>query len=167
MTLAHAEDLYHTQFRQQRRHGASPHTQLLLVDEADRLKLPALEQLRDHYDRSQLGLVLIGTPGIEKRLGRYPQLYGRVGFVHEFRPLSTQELTFVLTHHWPDLGLDDQGDFTADEAVTTIARITGGNLRLAQRLMTQVVRILEINELRTVTKEVVETARESLVLGVP
>jgi Holliday junction resolvasome RuvABC ATP-dependent DNA helicase subunit len=52
------------------------------------------------------------------------------------------------------------------EAVATIARITGGNLRLTQRLMAQVQRILEINELHTVTKEVVEAARESLVLGV-
>jgi hypothetical protein len=149
-----------------RPHTASLYTELLLVDEADRLKVPALEQLRDHYDRSDIGLVLIGMPGLEKRLARYPQLYSRVGFVHEFRPLGAEELVFVLTRHWPDLGLDAPEDFTAREALATIARITGGNLRLTQRLMTQVERILEINELRTVTKEVIEAARESLVLGV-
>jgi DNA transposition AAA+ family ATPase len=147
------------------RHGSPPFVELLIVDEADRLKTAALEQLRDHFNRSRLGLVLIGMPGIEKRLSRYPQLYSRVGFVHHYRPLAPEEQAHVLARHWPHLGLDDREDFTVAEAVAAIARITGGNFRLTGRLVAQIERILEINELRTVTKEVVETARESLVIG--
>jgi DNA transposition AAA+ family ATPase len=147
-------------------HSSSPLIELLIVDEADRLKMPALEQLRDHYDRSRLGLILIGMPGIEKRLARYPQLYSRIGFVHAYRPLSPDELIFVLQHHWSKLGLTlSADDFTDTEALATVARITGGNFRLVQRLLAQAHRIMEINKLSTVTKEVLETARESLVIG--
>jgi DNA transposition AAA+ family ATPase len=150
--------------------SASPNpklTELILVDEADRLKMAALEQLRDLYDREHFGLVLIGMPGLEKRLARYPQLYSRIGFAHAYRPLSAEELWFILEHHWQRLGFTlSPTDFTDAEAVAAIARITGGNFRLVQRLFTQIERLLEINRLRAVTKEVVEAARESLVIGV-
>ncbi len=141
-------------------------TELILVDEADRLKMVGLEHLRDVYDRGHFGLILVGMPGIEKRLARYPQLYSRVGFVHQFRPLGVEELRFLLEHQWEQLGFAfTREDFTDVEAVATIIRITGGNFRLLQRLFTQIERILEINELQTVTKEVIEAARESLVIG--
>ncbi|MBF6169751.1 AAA family ATPase [Streptomyces gardneri] len=126
-------------------HGSDGFTELLIVDEADRLKMPALEQLRDHYGRSSLGLILIGMPGIEKRLTGYPQLYSRVGFVHHYQPLSAEEQAFVLAKHWPHLALGDTDDFTTAEAVAAITRIASGNFRLTSRLVAQIERILDIN----------------------
>jgi hypothetical protein len=53
------------------------HIELIIFDEVERLSTPALEFLRDMFDRSDVGLMLIGMPGMEKRMARYPQLYAK------------------------------------------------------------------------------------------
>lgn len=141
-------------------------TTLVIIDEADRLKMAALEQVRDIFDKGGIGLVLVGMPGIEKRLARYPQLYSRVGFVHAFRPLSAAEVRQLLQHKWLPAGVVFPEDGWADEeTLAAIIRITGGNFRLLHRLITQIARLVEINALHAVTCQVVEAARESLVIG--
>ena len=128
-------------------------------------KMAGLEQVRDIFDDGGIGLVLIGMPGLEKRSGHYPQFYSRIGFVHEFRPLAATETRRLLEQRWtpPGVRLPDQ-DLDAETAAAII-RITGGNFRLLDRLLTQVERILEINALKRVTKAVFEAARESIVIG--
>jgi DNA transposition AAA+ family ATPase len=150
--------------------GSTPrYVDLLVVDEADRLSAPALEHLRDRFDRRPLGLLLTGMPCIDKRLSRYPQLYSRIGFAHQYRPLGDDELAFVLSHHWRKLGLNldltDLTDFTDAQAVAAVGRITRGNFRLVHRLFIQIERVLRINDLTAITSDVVETARSTLVIG--
>jgi DNA transposition AAA+ family ATPase len=72
-----------------------------------------------------------------------------VGILHESLPLT----------------LNPVEDFTDAKAMAAVIRVTGGNWRLLHRLMAQVERLLQINGLHTITKEVVEAARENLIIG--
>jgi len=61
------------------------YTELLIIDEAERLTRTALELLRDLHDREHLAIILIDMPGIDQRFRHYPQLYSRLGFAHRYR----------------------------------------------------------------------------------
>lgn len=141
------------------------HVRLLIVDEADWLKMSGLEQLRALCDKHQIGMVLIGMPGLEKRLARYAQLYSRVGFVHEYRSLSDQQAREIILEERFKLGVGLSAEALEDEeALATIIRLTRGNFRLIRGLLQQVERTLDANDLKLVTPRVVESAAENLVM---
>lgn len=98
-------------------------------------------------------------------MARYPQFYSRIGCVHEFRPLATTEAQTLLESGWAPPGVTLPVGGLGAESIAAAIRMTGGNFRLLDRLLTQVERILEIDALGEVTLAVVQTARESLVIG--
>jgi hypothetical protein len=51
------------------------------------------------------------------------------------------------------------------EVIARLIRITSGNLRLLTRLLTQIDRVLSVNNAQAVSLEIVEAARDSLVIG--
>ena len=90
---------------QAKQRAVSDPTTLILVDEADRLQMNSLEQMRLIFDEGTAGMVLIGMPGIEKRIARFPQFYSRIGFVHEFRPLDANQVQELLERRWTPAGV--------------------------------------------------------------
>jgi DNA transposition AAA+ family ATPase len=150
---------------QARKRAIQDPTTLILVDEADRLQMNSLEQMRSIFDEGETGMVLIGMPGIEKRIARFPQFYSRIGFVHEFRPLDATEMQELLEKHWTPVGVTLPDIPLSPEVMARLIRMTGGNFRLLTRLLTQIERVLEVNELQLISIEVVEAARDSLVIG--
>ncbi|MBB5062649.1 AAA family ATPase [Granulicella mallensis] len=140
-------------------------TTLIVVDEADRLRMNSLEQLRAIFDEGAAGLVLIGMPGIEQRVARFAQLYSRIGFVHEFRPLGETEIEKLLDDHWTPRGVRLPNEPMTPEVEAAIIRMTAGNFRLLKRILAQIERVLDANNIDTITAESVLLARESLVIG--
>lgn len=65
----------------------------------------SLEQMRSIFDERSAGMVLIGMPGIEKRIARFPQFYARIRFIHEFRPLDATEMQELLEQRWTPVGV--------------------------------------------------------------
>src|SRR6185312_5136428 len=57
-----------------------------------------LDQLRSIFDAGAVRLVLIGVPGLERRLARYAHLCSRIGFVQKFRMLAVQEVRTLLVN---------------------------------------------------------------------
>jgi putative transposase len=129
----------------------------------------------ERFFRSVDQLLLQDTPGYAPKgstgvkatltLAAFEQRF-RTWLLEDYHHRVHEETKWLLQERWKHLGMHIQvDDFTDQEALATIVRITAGNFRVIHRLLMQVERILQINSLRTVTKEVVETARESLVLG--
>lgn len=140
-------------------------TTLILVDEADCLRVASLEQCAIFAAAGEIGLILIGMPGLEKRLARYPKLCSRIGFVHEFRPLAAAGIRQLLEQRWTPAGVQPHEQPWDSETAAAVIRITGGNFRLLNQLLTRIERTLEINASAEFTKAVVEAARESLGIG--
>jgi hypothetical protein len=150
---------------QAKQRAVSDPTTLILVDEADRLQMNSLEQMRSIFDEGTAGMVLIGMPGIEKRIARFPQFYSRIGFVHEFRPMDANQVQELLERRWTPEGVTLPDEKLLPEVIASLIRMTGGNFRLLTRLLTQIERVLQVNDLHLISNEVVEAARDSLVIG--
>src|SRR5699024_12318242 len=85
---------------------------------------------------------------------------------HRSRSLAQEDLLFVLPRHWKRLGRTlDPEDFTDAQSIAAIERITRGNFRLLERLFPQIGRVLKINQLDTITDDVIEAAASTLVTG--
>ncbi len=96
-----------------------------------------MEQVRAIFNEGNCGLVLIGMPGIQKRIIRFLQFYTRLGFVHEFRPLGAPEMQVSLESHWTPHGVHLTAGPLTPEAKAVISRMTAGNFRLLNRLLSQ------------------------------
>jgi hypothetical protein len=75
------------------------------------------------------------------------------------------EITELLNQGWVPAGVTLPNEVLAPDVIASLIRMSGGNFRLLTRLLTQRERILKVNNLDTVSKEIVAAARDSLLIG--
>jgi hypothetical protein len=88
-----------------------------------------------------------------------------IGFVHEFRPINAAQVQELLEKKLTPAGVTLPDEQLRPEVIASLIRMTGGNFRLLTRLLTQIERVLSVNDLYLVSTAVVEAARDSLVIG--
>jgi len=103
---------------------------------------------------------------MEKKLSRFPQLYSRVGFVHNFKPIGNDEIDNIIISKIIELDKDFNLNNESDkEAFSEIVKITRGNFRIIERLFAQIERVMKVNDTNDLKLDIVELARESLIVG--
>jgi len=118
---------------------------LLIVDEAQALPLPALEELRmlsnfQAGGKALLQIFLLGQPEFRERLhGSYSleQLRQRVMALHHLEPMGEEEVADYIGHRLQVAGWQGQPDF-AEDAFPLLYRATDGVPRRVNQLMGRV-----------------------------
>jgi Cdc6-like AAA superfamily ATPase len=100
---------------------------LLIVDEADRLRLDCFEILRDFWDDVRLPMLLVGNEILTEKLNRqHERLFRRIRVRFEQRPLREAEFRKVL---------EFMGYTVADDEFTLLWRLVGGSPGFAEALL--------------------------------
>lgn len=78
------------------------------------------------------------------------------------QPLNTDEMRLFILQKWLELNLP----LSADDCVSAaIMRIANGNFRALHRIFDEIERLQKLNRLAKITPDLVEVARQDLLLG--
>lgn len=117
-----ASDLYHRAVE-----SITQRPYLLIIDEADRLRVDCFELLRDFWDDARLPMLLIGNEALTEKLNRqHERLFRRIFVRFEERPLREADFRKVL---------DFMGYEVADDEFALLWKIVGGSPGFAQALL--------------------------------
>ena len=136
--------------------------EILIIDEADRLKPETFADVRDFYDKLAIPVVLVGTDRLDAVIKRDEQVYNRFRACHRFGKLSGMEfLKTVKIWEETVLKLPVASNLTQKKMQTILLQATEGYIgRLDEVLREAAIRSLT-QGLKKITKDTLqEVARE-------
>jgi len=100
---------------------------LLIVDEADRLRMDCFEMLRDFWDRARLSMLLVGNEVLTERINRqHERLFRSIRVRFDQRPLREAESRGLL---------EFMGYQVADDEFSLLWKLVRGSPGMAEALL--------------------------------
>lgn len=99
----------------------------LFIDEADRLHVDRIEDLRDIHDETGAPVVLIGEAGLTGRIGERRRIWSRVKQEVEFGAVSEEDVAM--------LAMEAAGLIVGPEACSRVVQHSDGDFRLVWSLL--------------------------------
>ena len=125
-------------------------TRPIIIDEADRLKVERIEDLRDIQEITGVPIVLIGEEGLHAKYNGRQRIYSRVAEVVEFEPIESMDVLIFATQA-ADLTLDSS-------AAEALAAQSGGSFRMVYNLISRLEEFALANSLKEIDCKVLADA---------
>ncbi len=110
--------------------------EMLIIDEADRLKPKTFAEVRDIFDKLDLAVVLVGTDRLDAVIKRDEQVYNRFRACHRFGKLSGKDFEETIAIWERDvLKLPVPSNLTAKSMVKILGQATGGYIGLLDMIL--------------------------------
>lgn len=110
--------------------------EMIIVDEAHRLRPKTFSEIRDIFDQLEIAVVLVGTDRLDAVIRRDEQVYNRFMACYRFHRLSTEQLgetTAIWEAHV--LNLPQPSNLTDEKMQVLLGKATGGYLGLLDRIL--------------------------------
>ncbi|RMH69708.1 MAG: DUF2075 domain-containing protein [Gemmatimonadetes bacterium] len=135
-------------------------TPVVLIDEAQMLKKPLLEELRlmtnfETNTTKLIQVVLFGQPELNKIINRIPQFKQRIAIRYHIEPLDLDETTAYIKHRLQCAGVSLESVFSAD-SLEKVFQYTGGIPRVINTLCMNALMAGFIRHTRPITAELVQ-----------
>lgn len=129
---------------------------LLIIDEAENLPYRALDMMRRLYDKSNIGILLVGLPRLIANLrgkkGEYKQLYSRVGLFNQIDAWEEEDTKMIISKIYQDASL-----------TKIFHQLSKGNGRKLEKLIKRTTKAAKQFN-KPITQELVKSSAEILML---
>jgi DNA transposition AAA+ family ATPase len=110
--------------------------EMLMIDEADRLKPKTFAEVRDIFDKLEISVILVGTDRLDAVIKRDEQVYNRFRACHRFGKLSGDDFKRVV-EIWEKrvLQLPVASNLSSKTMLKTLGEATGGYIGLMDMIL--------------------------------